>query len=268
MQLSRKSSQVAAVGALKLFYLRPVPVKPNGNQPASEPWRPVMLQSLGDPTELLCSLSNRTEQPHGAGLSVSQLIREGNSVVPPSKPSKLPTPSSRTLACSRAESRDRSDRLFYRWIGARAVMQSVVPTAAPCRPQHPVVSHQMPRCPAPNSSRTLDGVAMPLLRSLAQGCQASSRLLMFVHRLGTRIAHSGHCRSKKHPAHNTLAAVVAVCQPCGILTAPPSSVAVLRRSDPLHPGPVNTGGLPELRSHGYSSAQLPWIAREIWHVPN
>lgn len=78
MQPSRKSSQLSAVGALKLFCQRPVPVKPSGNQPAPEPWRPVMLHSLGDPTNRLCFLSNRFEHfhgevpwPHSTGLSAN-----------------------------------------------------------------------------------------------------------------------------------------------------------------------------------------------------
>lgn len=41
------------MGALKLFCQRPVPMKPNGNQLASEPWQPVMLHSPGDPTNLI-----------------------------------------------------------------------------------------------------------------------------------------------------------------------------------------------------------------------
>lgn len=44
---------------------------------------------------------------------------------------------------------------------------------------------------------SLDGVAVLFPRSVVQGCQASSRLLMCVDRLGIRIGHSGHCRSKK-----------------------------------------------------------------------
>lgn len=66
--------------------------------------------------------------------------------------------------------------------------------------------------------------------------------------------HSGHCRGKKHAVHNAHPTVVAIIsQPCGILTAPPSSVAVRRRSHPLHPGPINAGRAdrrPELRRDG------------------
>lgn len=97
---------------------------------------------------------------------------------------------------------------------------------------------------------SLDGVAVLFPGSVVQGCQASSRLLMYVHRLGTRIATQATAGAKKHPANNAHTTVVAISQPCGILTAPPSSVAVRRRSHPLHPGPINAGEGPELRRDG------------------
>lgn len=70
---------------------------------------------------------------------------------------------------------------------------------------------------------------------------------------GTRMATQATAGAKASCAY----VAVAVSQPGGILTAPPSSVAVRRRSDPLHPGPISAGEQQEQSRDGWPSLQLP-----------
>lgn len=201
--------------------------------------------------------------PYDAGLSIDFLWTV---TVPLSKPSKVQPAHLRTLIIIRAELRSKKRSALHRWNSARAVMQPGIPTAAPLS--------------TPSRRFTSDAQvsgSKPLANSDAgrdcfstKPCPGAVRRVRDCSHMCTDSlhSHSGPAERKAFCALYHSTDVVAVSQPCGILTAPPSSVAVVRRSDPLHPGLINADVQLELRSDRVHLAQLLWIARGIWHVPN